>query len=187
MINKLCFFNGIMRNSNNLPPVSSSTAWTLGGTATNISYGIIPWTNPSNVLVDSTSAAIATGTGSFDYTDKLRVTNFGFAIPTGATITGIAMKYRRRSSSAVDIIDDIIQLNLSGTPIGANKATSSFWSNINETPEYGGLQDTWSWGGVSVTNINSSGFGIDIAAIDDAAGTDDCYIEAVWLKIFYMV
>jgi hypothetical protein len=171
--------------SNEIPANNLDTGWKLGGTAANISYGIVPWTNPSNVLTDSTSAAFADAGSNFDYTDKLRVTNFDFAIPGGATVTGIEMKYRRRTTTNNDVKDDTIKLVLSGTEVGANKATTSFWSNVNETPEYGGPLDLWSWGSATPTNINDSTFGIDIAAFDDDTGVDDCWIEAVWMKITY--
>lgn len=173
--------------SNEVPANLTETGWTLGGTATNIAIGDIAWVNPSNVLVDSTSAAVATGTSNYDYTHKLRVTNFGFSIPSGATVTGIGFKIRRRCSSPNDVIDDAIQLVLSGTNVGANKATMNFWSNITETVEYGGTGDLWSWVSASYTNINNSTFGIDVSASDDATGLDTNYIEAVWLKIFYTV
>lgn len=164
----------------------ANTGWTLGGTALNVNDGgLIAWTNVNNVLVDTTSSSTATTTASFDDTQILRVTNFGFAIPSDATINGVMFKFRRRSSTANDVKDDTIQLVLSGTPVGANKATASFWPSTNSTPEYGGAADTWTWAGISVANINNSAFGINIKAYDDASGTDTLNIEAVWLDIYY--
>jgi len=185
LLNKLSFFQGNYKNINDVPVGALDTGWKLGGTAENIAYGIIPWINPENVLVDSTSAAYNVDGGSFDYTDKLRVTNFNFsAIPDGATITGIMAKYRRRCSSPNDYTDDIVQLVLSGSAIGEDKSTLDYWASSNETPEYGTSTDLWTLT-PTVANIKDSTFGIEIAGVDIETGTDDVYIEAVWLKIFY--
>ena len=65
------------------------------GTITNVAYGTQAWANPSNAGSSNDSYATRTLSGVSDY---LRATNFGFAIPSGATIDGILVEVEKRAA-----------------------------------------------------------------------------------------
>jgi len=187
MISFTNFKGSTLRHINNLPAVSTDTGWKLGGTAATVSVGGVPWATPSNVLTDDANAAVIAGS-TFDYSDILRVTNFAFGIPGGATINGIEMKYRRRNTTNNDIKELETKLVLSGTKVGNNKADgATFWNSVNETITVGGASDLWGWGSATVANINNSAFGISLESEDSGSGSDTWRIEAVFMKIYYTI
>ena len=170
----------------------ATTGDVLGGTAastTGSPSGSWHWNNPTFALVDSTTVASVTLGGTGDGTYWLHITNFGFAIPSDATINGITVKFRRKSNTANDIVTDSIRLFNSagaGTLLGAAKPpTYALWPTTAAVETFGGAADLWSWTPVIAT-INSSTFGVQIAAIDDASGSGDIpAIEVVWINITY--
>src|SRR5688572_13763168 len=62
----------------------------------------VNWTNPGNILArDTTYARLASPSGTEANNQTLIPTNFGFAIPTGATIVGITVLSRISNSIQV--------------------------------------------------------------------------------------
>ena len=60
--------------------------------------GTVAWTNPMNATTsDNVYATISCPTGISHY---LKATNFGFSIPTGATINGIVVEIERKQSGS---------------------------------------------------------------------------------------
>ena len=69
-------------------PAFSSTKF--GGTAADIGGGGNAWTSPGNLLAnDGVSATVTLGVGT--NSTRLQISNFGFAIPANAVITGITV------------------------------------------------------------------------------------------------
>lgn len=103
----------------------------------------------------------------------LQATNFGFAIPSGATIVGIEAAVERKSSSNVAfsyITDELVQIIKGGTISGDNKAdTSTHWPTSDGVAAYGAADALW---GLSFTDtdINSSTFGFGIVALAHRSG-----------------
>ncbi|WP_370087548.1 hypothetical protein [Ekhidna sp.] len=153
----LCFFGLVVFIYGQQGPFGPGTATTSGSTSYN-------WTNPSNALTDNTSAATATIVGANNTTNLLRLTNFGFSIPIGATINGILVEIRMQGTNGRSR-DQTIQLKKAAGPVGSNKARKkATWpKNSARYVRFGGAADLWgtSW---SHSDINNSAFGIDIAA-----------------------
>lgn len=163
-----------------VPPVSS--LWTLGAgglyvggtTATNDAWvGTVDWTNPTNALVYDTSYASVTLTGG-QVAKALKITGFGFNIPTGATIKGIQ-------------VDTFFQTALGDSSSGGwnwhlvkggTVQTGSYASTDHLPgtygPDYytilGGPTDLWNvaW---TASDINSSGFGVSWQVRNDTGST----------------
>jgi hypothetical protein len=138
-------------------PSGPGTAVTSGSTSYN-------WTNASNALVDNSNAATATIVGKGSLTNTLRLTNFGFSIPVGATINGILVEIRMQGSNG-KTKDQVIQLRKLSGLVGANKARSNaIWPRKSARYiRFGGSSDLWgtTW---SYSDINNAAFGIDIVA-----------------------
>lgn len=128
--------------------------------ADNSAAGTLTWSNPTFIETagptDGSSDAVASGTGDTHY---LVGSNFGFAIPSAAPITGITVTVLR-ANFAGTVHDKTVQLAPSGTLAGSNKAVATNWTNGSYvTATYGSLSDTWS---LSLTgaDLNNSSFAV---------------------------
>jgi LPXTG-motif cell wall-anchored protein len=122
------------------------------------------WSNTGNITTDDTSYATLSisNNGNSHY---LNATNYGFSIPTGATINGIQVSIMRQSSSnsgGSSINDDVVQLIKGGTRVGTDKGTSTDWPTTMSVAGYGSASDLWSttW---TPADINASNFGVALS------------------------
>ncbi|MCE9565864.1 MAG: hypothetical protein K8U57_27885, partial [Planctomycetes bacterium] len=121
----------------------------LPGTAGTLSAGgaSLNWTNPNNIkTADTVYATCAPDAASTIYTYLLQATNFGFAIPAGATITGVTVTYRGKvSNDAVTgnlRLRDIYLLK-AGTQAGTNQTNSANLTTTDTTYTRGGSSSLW--------------------------------------------
>jgi hypothetical protein len=114
-------------------------------------------------------------------TNYCKLTNFGFAIPTDATIDGIVLELYRRASSSSGVQDYSVRLYKAGTLTGDDKASASYWPTSYATATYGSSSDLWgtTW---SYSDINNSGFGVAISLYRATAQGD---IDRVQLTVHY--
>lgn len=164
----------------------ASTGDIVGGTAASTTGpGDTHWTNPSNALVDSATAATCTGT--FAISHWLHITNFGFSITAGSTINGITVKVRRKCSSTNDWFTQECRLVNSGSILGTTKnvgGSPSHWPTTAAVETFGSTSDLWGWTPVLAT-INSSTFGIQFYAEDDSTSSETASVEVIWMNIDY--
>src|SRR5262249_35446820 len=74
---------------------STSVGPTSAGNGTSISgAGSLTWSNPTNITSSNNSYATRVMSGT-TVTQYLRASNFGFALPAGATILGIVVEIER--------------------------------------------------------------------------------------------
>jgi len=140
-----------------------------GGTAANDnSIGSLGFDVPSKALNSdanwaSASTLITLSSGSSNY---LKVTGFGFNLPSYAIICGVEVYIEKRALGlglGASIIDNRVNLVKAGTIItGTNYAKAGGWSG-STTSTYGGPTDTWG-GSLSVADVNNSGFGVAFSA-----------------------
>lgn len=116
----------------------------------------------------SNTAGASTVDGSFAHATAehgpshfLRVTNFGFDVPTSAEIGGVEVEIWRRVETeggmSSDVVDDSVKLQLGAASTSqGDRAQSSKWPTTVAATTYGGGDDTW---GEILTG----------AAVDDAA------------------
>lgn len=151
-------------------------------------------------LSASGGAAINNALGSlFGSTEshRLSLTNFGFSIPTGATINGIVVEARVKNQNAgVDFRagDLQVQLIVGGSTSGSDKADATIWGTGTNYGTYiykiwGGASDPWGLT-PSVAQINASNFGIALRAKALAGGYMDAAapnIDHVRITVYYTV
>lgn len=125
------------------------------GTGVNTNIGNTDWTNPANITTSNNSyASVALG---FNQTsDELWATNFGFAIPSGATIDGIIVEVECLGN---DFEDSAIQIIRGGVLAGSPKQLYSWGGETYLT--YGNSSDLWGTGWTD-SIINASNFGVSI-------------------------
>ena len=171
--------------------VAGASAATMGprypGTGTSVNRGTFPksypsWSNPARIVSDNNSYASVyiDNEGQSDY---LYASNFGFNIPTDATINGITVDIGRYASRSNAIHDETVQLYNGSINLGNNKARSFRWSNSETMATYGGDSDTW---GVTLTpdDINNSNFGVRLAVTSDRDKTT-AYVDYIRLTVTY--
>lgn len=131
------------------------------------------WTNPSNVSADdATEAQITAATyDAGDHSFRLKATNFGFSIPSGATINGIIVEIDRRDFAG-DAQDQEVRLyDSSSTLVGDDKQTATSWPSTSAVATYGSSSDTWA-AGLDAADINSANFGVALIVLANSANTD---------------
>lgn len=135
-------------------------------TTENIS-NFIDWTNPSNAATSNDTNALAQLIGD-ESSYYLKATNFGFNIPSSATILGVKAEVERRfdqaGGGACQIYDNAVRLIKGGTIQSTDKSNVSTWPSSDAYQTYGGATDLWgtTW---TPAEINASDFGFTISAI----------------------
>lgn len=159
-------------------------------TATSESHGTsnIAWTNTSNALTQDDTNASVSGMSSSSITEYLKVTNFGFSIPGGATVTGITVEAELRASAEPNgAEDEFIRLVKGGTVSTAvNRADATDWPSGADSDTYkswGGGTDLWgeTW---TDSDINSSGFGAAISG-DGLSSASQVFCDHVRITVTY--
>jgi len=151
------------------PNLNPSTVTSVAYTGSNFA-----WTNPGGAAAAgggtaNSTSLVALNSGNTEY---LQATDFGFAIPAGATVTGVTGNVTRRASGlsmlvGITTITGTVQdhsVVLTGVPIASvDQASPTNWTGATTTIAYGGTSDTWGTP-LTPTIVNSSTFGMSFAA-----------------------
>ena len=132
------------------------------------STGDVAWSNPDNAKVsDNVYATCYDGSGDASTGHYLKATNFGFSIPSGATINGILVEIEKKRTGGTygAVKDNIVKLVKADGTLGAtDKAdTATTWPTTDTYTPYGSSSDLWvdSW---DDTKINDIDFGVVLSA-----------------------
>ncbi len=129
------------------------------------SIGTLVWNTPANATAsDNAYSFVSSNPGATSH--YLKATNYGFAIPTGATINGILVEVERKMSGPTPtIVDNEIKIVKSDGSIGTtNKSTGDTWTTSDVYASYGGQSDLWgeTW---TPADINNANFGAVLSVI----------------------
>ena len=153
--------------------------------------GAIAWGSVANATAHDAAYAVAGGVGSGNSTHYLRGSNYGFAVPSTATILGIEVGVWRLpvfASGYSFVRDHTVRLvDASGTVVGTNKAdTVNIWSpGVEVQAVYGGPDDLWgsSW---TYADINDIDFGVALAV--EFLGTSVyAAVNSMYIRVTYQV
>jgi len=158
-------------------PATAANDATLGSNA---------WSNTSNAFSSNNSYATATLADS-ETTQYLKLTNFGFAVPSGNRITGIVVEIEKsRTAGSGTIKDNAVRIVKGGTPTGNDLKDANAWSTSDAYTSYGNSTELWgvTW---TVSDINSSGFGVAISAHESsgAMSLQTAQIDHVRITVYY--
>lgn len=144
-----------------------------GTGANDDAVGTVAWSNPGNTLTsdDSKAQYVFSVSGQTNVvTNYCKATNFGFSIPTGATIDGIVVEIEKLGQTNFNpdtnyVQDSAVKIVKADGSIGTtNKGdTTTKWASADAYITYGGDTDLWdeTW---SPTDINDTDFGVVISA-----------------------
>lgn len=119
------------------------------------------WIDPGNAEGDTAGTAATVNPPSGSTSELLRATNFGFAIPSGATILGITAEIEAVCTVANRHRWTDAYLVLAGAESGSNLGDLSYIPDAVAFKTFGSSSDLW---GLSLTDtdINDAGFGVSV-------------------------
>ncbi len=124
--------------------------------------GTVAWTGLANALASDNIYTTATNVIRNVTTNYLQCTGYGFAIPVGSTILGIAVSVERNTSGGT--LRDAAMRTVKGGVIGAtDRSTLTNYTTADVIEAHGGSADLWgnTW---TITDINAANFGAAFAA-----------------------
>jgi hypothetical protein len=167
---------------------SEGPSYPSTGTSVTAGEGTTAWTNPGNIAADDNNEAqvdLAAGRIS----EYLQGTDFGFAVPTGATITGIKVTIGRSSSGsgAGRIHDHSVRLVKGGSLVGTDNAalTVPWPPNHNEAAMvYSPVDPLWgtTW---TAEEINAADFGVALSVINPDSATRQAFVDYINIAVTY--
>jgi hypothetical protein len=140
---------------------ASGSSNTPGTIVDDSAVGTLTWSNPIGAIVSDDSYT-TTSLSSIATSHYLKATDFGFAVPTGATINGILVEADIKFEEGYTAYENEMKIVKADGSIGSeNKAnkTAGRSSGTEATFSYGGASDLWSedW---TTADINDSDFGV---------------------------
>jgi hypothetical protein len=131
------------------------------GTGANFNDGgTTAWTNPTNVQGDTTgTAATVSPPANGNTSQRLRASNFGFSIITGATITGIMVEIEQSAANNSRHRWNSVQLLIAGSETGTDLSDASSITTTKGFKTFGSSSELWGLT-PSVAQVNNSGFGV---------------------------
>lgn len=155
------------------------------GTAANdTGVGTLDFTNVTNAqTLDGVFATASLAQNVVTHYAKL--TNYGFAVPSDATIVGIIATGYAKAGTTNRIQDQNVKIVKGGTIGGTDKGTASNKLTAAITPQtWGGTSDLWG-NTLTPSDVNGSTFGIAVAYKNTNATTTVVSLDAVTLAVFY--
>jgi hypothetical protein len=141
------------------------------------------WNTASNAYTANTTYATTAALANNTNSPNLDLSNFGFSLPTSATINGIVVNVQRKgsASTATNYITDTDVLVMKAgsiTGITQHALTANKWPTADAVQAYGTATDLWgtTW---TAANLNASTFGVRIRAHSTCTGTSCTVVGSV--------
>lgn len=119
----------------------------------------------------------------------LKMTKFGFTIPTNSTINGIVVeikKYSSQNNTTNYILDNIVRIVKSDGSFGTtNRAdTSTKWGVSPNYVTYGNDTDLWgdTW---SSSDINNDNFGVALSVTITYDSSTSALVDTARITVYY--
>lgn len=162
--------------------IDPDTGATYPGTGSNEDRGgLTAWADPTCIQAE---ANYASWSGTDVYSDYLRGSAFGFAVPSDAVITGVKLDMYREEVSGAISNSLLYLIDHTGATIGNTKhATNQAWSGLEEV-SYGGSSDLW---GATLTPaiVNHSNFGAWMTI--GASGASSARVYWYKITVYYII
>ena len=121
------------------------------------------WSEAANVRCDDNEdRAYAAPLTKGQFTQVLKVTDFGFALPADASVEGIEVVIIRKGDVSDGVVDRSVMLLHNGVAGGSNLRSRDLWEDSWTAAYYGDEHEDWDhpW---TVKDVNSAGFGVAIS------------------------
>jgi hypothetical protein len=127
------------------------------------------WSEAANARCDDDETrAYAAPLVKGEFTQALKISNFGFALPADARVEGIEVVIIRKGDVAGAIIDKSVKLMKGNAVVGSDLHARDLWDDNWTAAYYGDENEDWDqpW---TVREINSPGFGVAVSAMSAGA------------------
>ena len=164
---------------------STNTAATSPSTmADDDTVGSVAWTNPTTgALAVGGNYSMFDAGGALATSHYLKATNFGFTIPTGATINGIIAEVYNKSyiPGAGYAKDSAVRIVKGGSIGSTDKSIGTDYPSDYAYASYGASDNLWgeTW---TAEDINLSTFGVAISSVIYLASA---YIDHIRITVYY--
>ncbi|GAB5539966.1 MAG: hypothetical protein Salg2KO_20690 [Salibacteraceae bacterium] len=150
------------------------------------SVGSIAWNSPGNAIGSDNARATASAIILGDKSYLMKLKDFRFTIPAGATVCGVQVHIEGSASGLLhNVHDEVIQLVVDDTADGDDLAIGSTWPTSDAVMDFGDTNETWSIA-LNPALVNDSNFGVSISV--DLSGISvlpTARIDHVELSVFY--
>ncbi len=157
-----------------------------GNVTGNVNFGSSNnWANPNrSTLSDDLYARVQLSAG--ETSKYLEVSDYGWVIPPGATITGIEANIEGHQEDFIaDFADASIVLMKAGAIVGDDRAGTGYYDDKDYTNTYGNSTDLWgtTW---TPADVMDPGFGI-LYSVTRLSGPSTFYmfVDNVELTVYY--
>lgn len=148
---------------------------------------------PENAsAADSSYAIVRIEGGGTAVGEVLRVSDFGFELPGGATVAGITVEVGRKLTNgdgntnqrATDLLAKLDKGGMGGGLVGDNKARNEFFADSDEVATYGGAADLWgaTW---TPAEVNDAAFGVAYQWNVLSSGDNTALVDFVRVTVHY--
>jgi len=146
----------------------------------------VNWTGATVANLNSDNNVYATCTLDYPFKSyRLKCQNFAFAIAGPVIIDGIYVEIRRKADVASQDRDYRVQLlDASGTLVGSNKKSATYYTTSEVTATYGNIIDTWT-ASPTEAMVEDVDFGICFSASCDGGDSATTSVEFVRMTVYY--
>ena len=158
-----------------------------GSGTNNSTVGSEPWVNPSEITTPGSTYATVNLYHLHLVSNYLQASQYGFTIPSEASILGIEVVFNRSASAHnPSISDNSVRLVRAGAPVGDDKAIDAPWPSTLGLATYGGPEDLWgtTW---TPEQVNSTDFGVVLSAQRDNNGNNSriATVDSMQITVYY--
>ena len=165
----------------------ADTGWLDPGSVVSQAPGQHAWTDAANAETED-SAFANVSVGGSRTTEQLYASDFGAALPGGATPDGVevrVVRYFEQDGGAGAVVADLlVQLTPGGTGTGDNKASEDWPEDSPNEFTYGGAADDWSCT-LNESVVNNSNFGVLFSGHETGAADAIGHVDVIQMKIHY--
>ena len=148
------------------------------------------WTSPGNVTAEDGVFTVSPAPPAGTPGSLLKTTQYGFSIPSNATIVGFRIRIKGKLTLGLDIENNTqVGLTKDGSSLAGTADGSFGFSGTNtayERPD--GVTETWlgstTW---TPAEVNATTFGVLVWGINAGAATNSQQVDVVQVKVFYTV
>jgi hypothetical protein len=168
-----------------LLPVSASASSSEKNAQQGANAGTgIEWSSLDSITYND-NYYVSAGLPASGTSQNLRASNFGFSIPSDATIDGIKVSIGRKCMAS-GIVDNSVQLvDASGSAVGSNKAMTGIWPTTETAVTYGSYNDMWGTN-ISAADVNDADFGVQLSVRNSRSDSaDNAYVDYITITVTY--
>jgi hypothetical protein len=173
--------NATSANSSNAPQITAITPSKCR--VLDNPYGSINWENPQLANINDSSPAVI-NLNSNTVSEYLFCDNLGLNIPSGKSITGIAVKVKRKASLSLMGKDTSILLAPGGKISGSDRSKGGLISNSFSEISVGGKTDQW---GLNLSNamVSDPKFGVAYAVKKTSLFNVKVEVDSIGVEVYY--